>query len=73
MHSNEYMPGEPAPHEGRYEELNVLGARTGKVVEVTELQPFPEAPRGFTWRLNAAPTEGTARTASRPRRHLPLH
>ena len=51
MQPIEVMPGEPAPVTGRYEELNVLGARTGKIHHVYAGQPLPPAPRNFSWRL----------------------
>jgi hypothetical protein len=50
MDASEYRPGEPAPRVGRYEELNVFGTPTGKIVNLTELQRFPTGPRGFSWR-----------------------
>ena len=40
----------PAPATGHYEELNVFGSHTGKTAHVTEGEPLPGAPRGFTWR-----------------------
>jgi hypothetical protein len=43
-------PGEPARHTGEYEELTVLGARTGWSYYVREGEPLPSLPRGFTWR-----------------------
>ncbi|HTI79816.1 MAG TPA: hypothetical protein VL614_05135 [Acetobacteraceae bacterium] len=46
----DYPPGARAPAAGHYEELNVFGARTGKVVEVQQDEALPSAPRGFTWR-----------------------
>lgn len=50
MNRNEFMPGEPAPGPGLYEELSVLGCPTGKVVVMVRGETFPAAPRGFTWR-----------------------
>lgn len=50
----EFNPGEPAPDAGPYEELNVFGSRTGKVVVVQEGDTFPTAPRGFSWRSLSA-------------------
>jgi hypothetical protein len=51
MHpSEEYLPGDRAPATGHYEQLNVFGSAVGKVVHVMQDEPFPEAPRGFTWR-----------------------
>ena len=49
-HPNEHDPGDEAPHTGHYEELSVLGARTGRTVHVQEGEPLPAAPRGFKWR-----------------------
>jgi hypothetical protein len=46
----EHQPGDRAPATAHYEELNVFGSRTGKVVRVTEGDPLPGAPRSFTWR-----------------------
>jgi hypothetical protein len=53
--SEEHRPGDRAPTTDHYEELNVFGTHTGKVVHVKEGDPLPEAPRGFTWRRT---TEG---------------
>ena len=39
-----------APATGNYEELNVFGSHTGKVVYVAEGDQLPPAPRSFTWR-----------------------
>ena len=49
--SSDHQPGEPAPHTGRYEELNVFGSETGNVIHVRKGDPLPAAPHGFTWRL----------------------
>ena len=46
----EHQPGDRAPVTAHYEELNVFGNHTGKVVHVTEGEPLPDAPRSFTWR-----------------------
>ena len=46
----EHQPGDHAPVTGRYEELNVFGARTGNVHHAREGEPLPSAPRGFLWR-----------------------
>ena len=48
--NNEHLPGDAAPTTGGYEELNVFGTRTGKLILVTEGDALPRAPRGFTWR-----------------------
>jgi hypothetical protein len=50
MDESEYLPGEPAPQVGRYEELNVFGTPTGRVAHLAEGQPFPAGPCGFRWR-----------------------
>ncbi len=52
MALQEYRPGELAPVSGQYEELNVLGARTGKIHSAQAGEPLPTAPRGFSWRLS---------------------
>ena len=46
----EHQPGDRAPATAHYEELNVFGSHTGKVVYVTEGDALPSAPRNFTWR-----------------------
>ena len=53
----EHLPGECAPMNGHYEELNVLGARTGKVLHVQQGELLPKAPRGFTWRQQRSSTD----------------
>jgi len=72
------QPGDRAPNSGGYQELNVFGSPTGRVVLVAEGDKLPRAPRGFTWRslsersvaeLRAQAAEyrrmaGTARTAA---------
>jgi hypothetical protein len=50
MNRNESRPGEPAPGPDLYEELNVFGSPTGKVVVMVRGETFPVAPHGFTWR-----------------------
>jgi hypothetical protein len=50
MTSTDYPPGARAPVAGTYEELNVFGARTGRIIEVQQDEALPSAPRGFTWR-----------------------
>jgi|SRR5580698_1333466 hypothetical protein len=59
MTFNDYPPGAKAPVTGPYEELNVFGASTGKVVEIQQDEALPSAPRGFTWRplRQRSPTE----------------
>ncbi|HLJ06328.1 MAG TPA: hypothetical protein VKT26_08650 [Acetobacteraceae bacterium] len=51
MFDNEVRPGERAPATGSYEELNVFGVRTGKVLHIRTGEALPAAPRGFSWRL----------------------
>lgn len=43
-------PARMRPATGDYEELNVFGARIGKVEYVHEGEQLPSAPLGFTWR-----------------------
>ena len=50
----EFSPGQRASAGGPYEELNVFGTRTGKVVDVHAGETFPAAPRGFSWRSLSA-------------------
>jgi hypothetical protein len=50
MPMNEYGPGELVPIAGPYEELNIFGTRTGRMVVVSEGEEFPSAPRGYRWR-----------------------
>jgi hypothetical protein len=45
-----HLPGDPAPRTGHYEECNVFGTSSGIVRHVTEGEPLPSLPRGFTWR-----------------------
>jgi hypothetical protein len=42
-----YLIGDSAD---RYEEPNIFGAPTGKVIHAAEGEPPPVVPRGFTWR-----------------------
>jgi hypothetical protein len=51
MAPNEYPPGKRAPVAGDYQELSALGTPTGKLALMTEGEPLPPAPRGFSWRL----------------------
>jgi hypothetical protein len=51
MALTEHRPGEPAKSAGHYEELNVFGSPTGRVVFVDVEDRLPSAPRGFTWCL----------------------
>jgi hypothetical protein len=50
MNEKAHRPEDAAPASGYYEELNVLGIRTGTVVHITEGERLPKAPPGFTWR-----------------------
>jgi hypothetical protein len=50
MADREHQPGAPAPRTGRYQELNVFGTPTGKVVDAEEDSRLPAASRGFSWR-----------------------
>ena len=50
MDDRERRPGAAAPSTGHYEELNVFGNPTGKVVHAEEGSKLPAAPRGFSWR-----------------------
>ena len=50
--ASDHKPGDPAPHTGHYEELNVFGSETGHVVHVRKGDALPGAPYGFTWRLS---------------------
>lgn len=47
---NEHQPGQPAPHTGEYEELNVFGSPTGWSRYVRQGELLPSLPRGFLWR-----------------------
>jgi hypothetical protein len=62
---NEYSPGEFVRIAGPYEELNIFGTRTGRMVFVSEGDEFPSAPRGYRWRPLAelSATELRARAA----------
>jgi hypothetical protein len=51
--NSEFMPGDPVPGHGIYEELNVFGAPTGRAVIVVPGETFPAAARGFSWRALA--------------------
>ena len=69
MAREEHQPGTYAPRQGRYEELNVFGSRTGKIEHVREGERLPLAPRGFTWRRITAilePTRLESETEGRP-------
>lgn len=63
MHNNEHKPGTPAPLSGRYEELNVLGSPTGRMIEVAQGDRLPTLPRGWTWRTVGRPTIPTMTVA----------
>jgi hypothetical protein len=46
----EHRPGERALMSGVYEELNVFGTPTGKLMFMAAGDQIPAAPRGFLWR-----------------------
>lgn len=48
-----FRPGELALLDGRYQQLNIFGTRTGTTVHAQRGEPLPAAPRNFTWRLDA--------------------
>jgi hypothetical protein len=50
MESIDHLPGEPAPHTGRYDELNVFGAHTGLSIQAERGERLPVLPHGFSWR-----------------------
>jgi hypothetical protein len=45
-----YQPSKPAPMAGEYQELNALGAPTGRMALMAQGDQLPPAPRGFSWR-----------------------
>jgi hypothetical protein len=47
---NEHQPGTHAPITGYFEELNIFGSPTGKVVHVQAGERLPHAPLRFSWR-----------------------
>jgi hypothetical protein len=50
MEADEHLPGEPARHTGRYDELNVFGTHTGRTIDAERGERLPWLPHGFTWR-----------------------
>jgi hypothetical protein len=54
MALDEQFPGDPALLSGEFEEVNIFGSRTGRVVLAMKGDELPPAPRGFGWRLLAA-------------------
>jgi hypothetical protein len=50
MEPREHWPGERAEVPGAYEELDVLGTPTGRIVLAAQDEELPAAPRGFSWR-----------------------
>ena len=44
-----------APLTGHYEELNVFGTPTGKIIHGRAGERLPGQPRGFTWQLRREP------------------
>jgi len=51
----EYNSGDLVPATGQYEQLNVLGRRTGMRRTLVEDQLFPPGPHGFTWTISEEP------------------
>jgi hypothetical protein len=47
---SERQSGACAPVAAHYEELNIFGARTGRVHVAQRGEPLPRTPLGFTWR-----------------------
>jgi hypothetical protein len=47
----EHAPGETAPEEGEYEQVNIFGRPIGIRVSLKHGNPLPEAPIGHAWRL----------------------
>ena len=45
----EHQPGEPAPHDGHFEALNVFGTPTGDSVHMRRGEPLPPLPLGHSW------------------------
>jgi len=50
MALSEHQPGGRAPGNGEYEELNVFGTPTGRIVVVAKDEELPATARGFSWR-----------------------
>jgi hypothetical protein len=55
MNDSVHEPGDPVPVTGRYEELNLFGSPTGKVLQFSEGVSLPRLPRHQTWRLVRPP------------------
>ncbi|HEY1932079.1 MAG TPA: hypothetical protein VGG99_08710 [Acetobacteraceae bacterium] len=70
MACTEYQPGQSAPHSGRYEQRNVMGARTGTITYVQEGAELPGAPRGFSWTPLALWTAAELRAEAEEYRRL---
>lgn len=69
MAPTELQSGQRAPHSGSYEQLNVLGTRTGAITHANEGEKLPETPRGFSWRpLTLRPAAELRREAEEYRR-----
>jgi hypothetical protein len=69
MVGKEQQPGARVTVPGDYEELNVLGRPTGRVIIAAEDEELPASPRGFTWRpLSEHSIDGLRARASKFRR-----
>jgi hypothetical protein len=47
---SQHQPGERASETGQFEELNIFGTPTGKIIDAQQGERLPILPRGFTWR-----------------------
>jgi hypothetical protein len=54
----EYMPRDPAPAAGVYEQLNIVGRPVDVRCTLKKDQLFPAAPLGHTWTLTETPGPG---------------
>src|ERR1700733_10770126 len=70
MTPEEHQPGEHADAFREYEELNVFGTPTGRVVLAAKDEDFPDAPRGFSWRLLAERSAAEIRARAAEYRHM---
>ena len=50
MNTDEYLPGEPAPHTGEYHELNIFGTPTGWSIYANKGDALRPLPCGCKWR-----------------------
>jgi hypothetical protein len=55
-HTADHNPGDPAPETGRYEEYDVPGDPTGRIVHVNEGEPLPGHRAHSPGRLRSAGT-----------------